>query len=407
MTTPSIAANPVSATRVNPTVALVISYLLFVALGIPDGFLGAANPAIRAEFGINTGAFGWILLAGTGGYIISTFSLGKVMARFPFTSVLIGAGILRSVVLAGYFFMPAWAGLVALGAMAGFSAGFIDAGLNTWFAMRFGTREMNWLHAAFGIGMTLASLVAAVLLGNGISWRVGYLLAALVMLGLTLAVVATRPYWNIAPRVIEDAPKDSQRPSLSSTLRIPAVWFLIALFFLGGGAEMTTGTWATSLFSEERGIPIDQAALWVSFYWLTFTIGRIVYGIFNLEGIVTIVLRASMILFAAGAALWGWAPYPWVGFLGLAMIGFGTAPLIPLLTHETPLRVGRSHAENSIGPQYSGAGLGIATLPWLAGIWAAQASLEVVPWMVVAIALGMMVLFELLLQNARRIAAKR
>lgn len=70
---------------------------------------------------------------------------------------------------------------------------------------------------------------------------------------------------------------------------------------------MTAGTWASSLFSEERGIPLDQAALWLAIYWSTFTIGRIFYGFIKTDA-VTLVLRGSLIAALVGAILLAWAP---------------------------------------------------------------------------------------------------
>jgi len=380
---------------------LALSYLLFVVLGLPDGLLGAFNPAIRAEFSIGTDAWAWILLAGTAGYIISTSTLGKVMARFSFTTILTVAAIIRAAVLLGYAVMPAWLGLIALGFTLGFFAGYIDAGLNVWFAMRFSTREMNWLHAAFGIGMTAASLLAGLLLANALNWRVGYVIASLATLALGIAIWLTRRSWAI-PAVIQNDPGDkTESLPIAKSLRLPAVWLLIALFFLTGGMEMTSGNWASSLYAE-RGVPIEQAAFWVAVYWATFTIGRIFYGIVKVDAYITAVLRGSMIAALLGAILLAWAPTMWVGLAGLGIIGFALAPLIPLLTSETPLRIGRRHAENSIGIQYSGAGLGIAALPALAGIWAAHSSLEVVPVVLIGIAVVMIVAHEVLARTTRR-----
>jgi fucose permease len=202
--------------------------------------------------------------------------------------------------------------------------------------------------------------------------------------------------------VIQHEPSEKKAATpISQTLRLPAVWLLIALFFLTGGMEMTSGNWASSLYAE-RGVPLNQAAFWVAVYWATFTIGRIFYGIVKVDAYITAVLRGSMIAALVGAILLAWAPVMWVGLVGLGIIGFALAPLIPLLTSETPLRIGRRHAENSIGIQYSGAGLGIASLPALAGVWAAYSSLEVVPVVLIGIAVVMIVAHELLVRSAKQ-----
>lgn len=401
--TSSRATAPIAeAQPANRNLVLALSYMLFIVLGLPDGFIGAVNPTIRAEFAIGTDDWWLIAVAGTIGYTISTSLLGKVMARFPFTSVLVVAALVRGVILLGYSIAPAWLVLVALAFFLGFFGGYVDAGLNTWFAMRFGNREMNWLHAAFGIGMTLASLLAGFLIARNLGWRAGYVFSGVVTMVLGAAVWVTRASWSIPARIQSEPGDKSTAIPLSQTLRMPAVWLLIALFALTGGMEMTAGTWASSLFSEVRGIPLDQAALWLAIYWSTFTVGRIFYGFIHTDDVVVHVLRGSMVAALVGSILLAWSPLPWVGFLGLAIIGFSIAPLIPMLTSETPLRIGRSHAENSIGVQYSGAGIGIALLPALAGIWAAHASLEVVPIVCIGIAMTMIISHEALVRISKR-----
>lgn len=81
MTTPQATVNTAAPVQANTNLVLVLSYLLFIVLGLPDGFLGAVNPSIR-EFGIGTEDWWLLALAGTLGYTISTSLLGKVMARF-------------------------------------------------------------------------------------------------------------------------------------------------------------------------------------------------------------------------------------------------------------------------------------------------------------------------------------
>src|SRR5690606_11828465 len=94
--------------RPNATVALVLPYLIFVVLGLPDALIGVAWASMRVEFGLPLSNLGILFVAGTAGYLLSTISVGKVLARYPFAWVLIVAGIVRTLSLAGYALLPAW-----------------------------------------------------------------------------------------------------------------------------------------------------------------------------------------------------------------------------------------------------------------------------------------------------------
>ncbi len=61
--------------------AIALAYIAFIALGLPDGLFGVALPSIRADFGIAVDAVGPFFLAGTAGYMLSSFSSGFLSAR--------------------------------------------------------------------------------------------------------------------------------------------------------------------------------------------------------------------------------------------------------------------------------------------------------------------------------------
>jgi fucose permease len=182
--------------------------------------------------------------------------------------------------------------------------------------------------------------------------------------------------------------------SIGRTLRLPAVWIGIALFFVYTGVEATPGQWTKSLFVSTRGVDETLAATLVSVYWGSFTIGRIFFGaIINRFNPLSLA-RGCMIGALVGAALLWWSPAQVVGFAGLILLGFAQAPLFPIMVSLTPRTVGAEHAPNAIGFQIAGAGVGIAMLPAFAGILAERIGLSVVPPFVFVCALLLIVLFQ-------------
>ena len=162
------------------------------------------------------------------------------------------------------------------------------------------------------------------------------------------------------------------------TLRLPVVWVGVLLFFVFTGVEGTAGQWPYTLFTEGRGVDPSSAGWWVSVYWGSLTVGRILFGfVVGRLGVVTS-SRLGMLGMTVGSALVWWRASGVLSFLGLALIGFSLAPLFPLLISDTPRRVGGAHAPNTIGFQVAAAGLGIALLPGLAGVLAENLGLETV-----------------------------
>jgi fucose permease len=372
-----------------PKIGLIIlAYIAFIALGMPDGLLGVAWPSIRASFSIPLDAIGMLLTAGVAGYMTSSFLSGPLIARLGVGRVLAASCAMTGVALIGYTLVPAWWIMVLLGVVAGLGAGAIDAGLNTYVASHFGEGLMQWLHASYGIGVTLGPIIMTIALTTMNSWRVGYRVVGAFQLALAACFVLTLAMWNQ-----KDAPVKGEEPKrltdyktpMGETLRQPRVWLSVLLFFLYVGAEVSLGTWTYTLLTESRGIDPAAAGLWAGSYWATFTVGRVLAGVFAKRvGIKRLVLGGLMGALL-GAVLLGWNPFAAASLLAVALIGFAIAPIFPALMSGTSQRVGEHFAANTIGLQMATAGLATAVIPSLVGVLARRSSLEIIPICLIAL----------------------
>jgi hypothetical protein len=57
---------------------LVLSFIAFVSLGLPNGLLGVAWPSMRATFGLPLDAPGSLFISTTLGYISASFASGAI-----------------------------------------------------------------------------------------------------------------------------------------------------------------------------------------------------------------------------------------------------------------------------------------------------------------------------------------
>lgn len=371
---------------------VAIAYVAFVALGLMDGLLGVAWPFIRVDFGMPVKALGVLILAGTSGHIVASFANGRLLQIAGIALLLTAAMALRGV---GFFMQaatPWWWLLVAMGFVGGLGAGLLDAGMNTYAAARFRPRLLNWLHASFGVGTTLGSLLMTALLDRSLSWRVGLVLLAAVHFGLFVVFGLTRPYWTL-PSEEEQTASSTPSPKVRSrdTLKVPMVWLSIAIFALYTGMELGMGQWSFTIAVESRQIAPTTAGLWTTLYWGSLTVGRIVFGF--VETNTERLLRWVLVLVFAGAGLFALNVSPFVSLVGLTAVGFGLAPVFPMLIALTPKRIGSQHAPNAIGFQVGAAGIGAAVLPGLAGLLGDQFGLEVIALFFVGVA-GLLFLLQ-------------
>lgn len=323
-----------------------------------------------------------LLFASVSGYLTSSFLSGFLIARLGVGRVLAASCALTGAGLIGYTLVPAWGMMVALGVAAGLGAGAIDSGLNTYVAAHFGEGLMQWLHASYGIGVTLGPIIMTVALTSLNSWRVGYRVVGSFQLALAVCFVLTLSMWNQRDAAAgQDRPKrlTDYRTPLGETLRQLKVWLSTLLFFLYVGSEVSLGTWAYTLLTESRGIPPAAAGLWAGSYWATFTLGRVVAGLYAKRVGSHLLVQGSLITALLGAMLLWWNPTSVASLIAVALIGFAIAPVFPAMVSGTSQRVGVRFAANTIGMQMAAGGLGSAIIPSAVGILARRTSLEVVP----------------------------
>ncbi len=387
-------------TRRPAIVLLALAYVGFISLGLPDGLLGVGWPSIRQTFGLPLDALGALLTTFTIGYLVSSFASGRILARMGVGSLLALSGIATASSLLGYAASPAWWLMVALGAVAGLGAGAIDAGLNTYVATHHSARTLNWLHACFGLGATMGPLVMTTVLQNDLPWRSGYAIVGAAQLALAVCFVATRTWWETSATP-QEATSTVPAPLASTwgTLRLPAVWVSIVFFFVYTGVEVTVGQWAFTLFTTSRAVAPAVAGVWISVYWGSLMVGRILFGIFVDVAPLRALLRWSLGAITLGALLIALNLTNLLSFVGLALMGLALAPVFPSVIATTPQRLGAAHAANGVGFQIAAAALGGVGLPVTVGILADRRSIEVVGPLLVAAAIALFVLHEVLEQR--------
>ena len=87
---------------------LLLAYVGFVSLGLPDSVIGVAWPSIRRSFGLPLDALGPYFLVATAGYFLSSFNSGRLVNRWGVGLVLAASSLLTALSLLGYALSPVW-----------------------------------------------------------------------------------------------------------------------------------------------------------------------------------------------------------------------------------------------------------------------------------------------------------
>ncbi|MDC7218721.1 MAG: MFS transporter [Spirochaetales bacterium] len=360
-------------------ILLILSYVAFISLGMPDGLTGVAWPGIRETFGLPIDAIGLVMICGTVGYSLSGFFSGVTVRWLGVGGLLALSCALTSSTLLLYGLSPRWIFFPLGSLLGGIGAGAIDAGVNHYVEKHYSERMMQWLHGSFGIGITAGPLIMTLGLEQSGSWRTGYFVVCAVQAMLAGIFFLSRRLW--AEDSLQGEGEDThsaEEASLKETLKQSGAWLSMIIFLLYVGAEIGLGLWVYSLLTESRGVALAVAGMITGSYWGAFTAGRFLAGWYTkklrprqiLYGSIFAALLGTLILMFFRSAAGSVA--------GVALTGFSIAPIFPSLVSDTENRVGRAYVGHTIGMQLSASGLGAAFIPLLAGVLARHFGLEVI-----------------------------
>jgi fucose permease len=362
--------------------------------------LGVIWPAMSQSLGVPLEALGILLLVALAGFVLVSFNSGSLVRIRGLHAFLLTSLAIRIVAYTVVALFPSWPMVIAMIFVMAMGAAGIDTGLNIFVAARGTTRQINWLHASFGIGATTGPFLAAGVQAAGGGWQWNFAVIGVFMFIVAMLVLRTSSYWGI------DSPAETSQgkntsAKLTASLRLPVVWISTILFFFYVGTEISAGQWSFSLFTLGRGMQDLAGKFWIGIYWGIFTVGRILFGLVADKVRINTMLRGSLVTSAAGAAFLLWNPGGY-GFAGLVIMGLAQAPVYPSLIAATVSRVGREHAPNAIGFQGAAGGVGGTMMSSLIGVLAVSLGFEMIAVSIVILAILTFAVHELLLITARR-----
>lgn len=356
---------------------LLIIYLTFISLGLPDSLLGVSWPEMARNFSVPYSAAGIISMTISICTILSSLSTMKLVAKLGTGKLVLLSVLATAIGIVGIGFTQNYAFLIFFALPMGLGAGAIDTSLNQYVALHFRAHHMNWLHAFWGIGATLGPITMGAVMRGGHSWRFGYWIIGGIQLFLVAVLFFSLPLW-------EEEKKTGKNKSNQSNLKfvdafkIPGVPFALLSFIFYVGTEATIGLWGSSFLIDIKGISVSSASFIVSIFYASLTVGRI------LSGFITFWLSNKKLLIISELSLLVGIIIIGIGsgsmlYLGFALIGLGCAAIFPTMLHETPKRFGDQNSGVIMSLQLALAYVGTTLLPPLLGVLTQTYSMSLFP----------------------------
>lgn len=361
------------------TFLLVIIYLAFLGLGLPDGLLGSSWSVLRLDIGATTEMAGYISLTVSFSTVISSLFASKLLYKFGTGKVTLGSILLTAIALTGISVSDAFIYLILLAIPLGLGAGCVDAALSNYVALHFKAKHMSWLHCFWGVGAMTGPIVMSFWLRNENNWRAGFVTISIMLTVLVLILLFTLSLWKIFEKEKTADGEEAKVVSNKEALQIPGVKMFMLTMLCYNGTEAAVSLWIATFLIESKGLSPASAAALSSIFFIGIIVGRLVSGFLS-----TFVSSKNLIRYGGIIGCVGFVilitpvPYP-VMASALFIIGFGGAPVYPSIVHATPERFGEKASPSVIGLEMASAYVGATLTPLLVGLIANQFGMFLIP----------------------------
>ncbi len=357
---------------------LVVIYIAFIGLGVPDSLIGSAWPAIHSEMNIPVEAVSVITFIISGCTVLSSMFSAGILNKLGTAKVTAFSTAMTAAALLGFSFAPSFWVMIPLAVILGLGAGAIDSGLNNYVALHFKASHMNFLHCFYGVGVSLSPYLMSQALSDA-GWRSGYRYAFYVQAAITLLLIISVPMWKKSSSADESEDENNLNLSLLQMAKMPEVRQVWIIMLATNAIEYACGVWGSTYLVSEKGFEAEYGALALTVYYIGMSAGRFISGLLSDKistwkriGIGTIILApaiAIMLLPLHGA----------VTVVGLFLVGLGNGSIYPNMIHLTPHNFGKEVSQSIMGSQIAFAYIGVMLAPPAVSLISGQFGIKIYP----------------------------
>ncbi len=371
---------------------ILIIYLSFISLGLPDSLLGSSWPIMHLEMNVPLSYAGIISMIISFGTIISSLLSERLTKRFSTGLVTSFSVLLTALALFGFSISNNFIMLILFAIPYGLGAGGVDASLNNYAALNYSSKHMSWLHCMWGIGASIGPYIMSYAIINDGKWNNGYLYISIIQIVLTFILFMSLPLWKKKSEEKEN--KETKPLNFKEIFKLKGAKEIMIAFFCYCAVETTAGLWASSYLVGRFNINEEVAVSFASLFYIGITLGRAISGFIAIKLNDKAMIRIGMVIMFV-SILFIIMPFNVVfSYIGLILFGLGCAPVYPSIIHSTPILFGKDKSQAIVGVQMASAYTGTLLMPSLFGIIANNISINLFPYFLLIIFILMFIMYE-------------
>ncbi len=383
------------------TLLLIIIYVAFIGLGVPDSLIGSAWPAIHTDIDIPVEMVSILTFLVSGCTVLSSMFSTRIINNLGTAKITALSTAMTAFSLLGFSLVPTFWVMIPLSIVLGLGAGAIDSGLNNYVALHCKASHMNFLHCFYGVGVSISPYIMAQAF-NDVGWRGGYRYAFYVQLAISSLLIFSIPLWKKNSSTREKEEECGVVLSLGEMIKkseIRQVWIIM---FMTNAIEYACGVWGSTYLVEEKGFSIEHGALALTIYYVGMSIGRFVSGLLANKigtwkriyiGCVILGLAIVIMLLPLHSVF---------AVAGLFLIGLGNGSVYPNMIHLTPHNFGKEVSQSIMGSQIAFAYIGVMLAPPLVSFISGVFGIKVYPVLLAFLYVAMIVAIKCFVNRMKK-----
>ena len=351
------------------TLLLIVIYISFIGLGIPDSLFGTAWPAIYTDFHLPISFASFVSIIISSGTIISSLISAKVISRFGTNRVSAFSTAMTALALLGFSLSDNFFLLCLCAIPLGLGAGAIDTALNNYVSLHYSATHMSFLHCFYGIGVTVSPYILSLVINSDAGWRGGYRIAFGIQLCIALILFLTLSIWKKAHgQDTGEAEQTTKTLPFREIACIPGIKLMWCLFITSCAIECSCGGWGSTYLVEYKHMDAVTAARMVMLYYMGMALGRFLSGILAARLSSWQIIRIGQWILGIALVILVLPVPAGISAASLFMVGLGNGPMFPNFNYLTPQNFGADISQSVMGTQMAMSYIGIMLAPALCGV---------------------------------------
>lgn len=361
--------------------SIILIYLIYISLGIPDSILGVAWPEVRESFSVPIyygsivmtivsilAAFSSVMYA----YIVDKISVEKIVIYSCFLTAigLLLIGCSTSFLTICFAAIP-----------LGIGAGAVDASLNNFVSENLNAKHMIWLHGFWGIGAIIGPSIYSILQRVNYTWKLSTILISILQFILVVILFFNRNKIKEYDKIEEKNIECNVKAHCSKY----ELFLRILYVFIFSGFDVSINLWMATYLQECLNYNSKIASIIVTFYFGSVMISRFVVGIISKNIKIKQIIYLGLIISVLGTILLLISFDFLMIILSVSLIGIGMCVVYPFTLYENHLYYEIREAQKITSFQIAFNLVGGLIFPIVLGLFMTYISTSIYIWFQLAL----------------------